>query len=95
MKIPLIIAYILNLFDYLFTIYWVIEFGIDIELNPIGRWMLENHVAWVFKVFVIGGLFVLLHRYIRQHQKIAYLAYVPLVAYALVVVYHVAILIYI
>jgi hypothetical protein len=42
-----IISYLLNIIDYLFTAYWVHKFGIEIEIeaNPIGRWMFENNLS--------------------------------------------------
>lgn len=88
-----IITYLLNIIDYIFTSYWVQKFGIEIEANPIGRWMLENNVAWVFKIFVIGGLFALLGYLLHRFPKYAWVGYIPLVVYGLVVLYHIVILI--
>lgn len=85
------IAYLLNIIDYLFTAYWVHKFGIEIEANPIGRWMFENNVAWVYKIFIVGGLFALLGYFIKRAPKAAWVAYIPLVVYGLIVVYHIVI----
>lgn len=87
--IPLVIAYILNIIDYLFTAHWVNKFGIDIETNPLGRWMLENNVAWVFKIFVVGGLYILLLCLVKQHPKVVLVAYILLAVYAVIVIYHI------
>lgn len=89
----IIIAYILNIIDYLFTAHWVRKYGIKIEANPIGRWMFENNVAWVFKIFIVGGLFALLGYFIFKHPKTAWIAYIPLGVYALLVIYHIFLII--
>ena len=72
MTICLIIAYLLNLIDYLFTAYWVHKFGIEIEGSPIGRWMFENNVAWAVKIFIVGGVFALLGYFIKRYPKYAW-----------------------
>lgn len=91
----LLIAYLLNIIDYLFTSYWVSLYGIDIEGNPIGRWMFENNVAWVFKIFIMGGLFAVLGYFIKKFPKYKWVAYIPLAVYGLIVLYHIFIFIYI
>lgn len=91
--INLILAYILNIIDYIFTLVWVKKYGIEIEANPIGRWMLENNIAWVFKIFVIGGLFALLGYLLHCYTKYAWVGYIPLVVYGFIVIYHIVILI--
>lgn len=85
----LLIAYILNIIDYLFTAHWVNKFGIDTELNPIGRWMFSHNVAWVFKILIVGGLFAVLGYFIKQYPKYAWTAFIPLVVYGFVVMYHI------
>lgn len=87
----LIIAYILNIIDYTITAYWVNKFGVDIEANPLGRWMFENNVAWVFKILVVGGLFAVLGYCIKRYPKAAWLGNIPLVVYGLIVIYHIII----
>ncbi|MBE5869271.1 MAG: hypothetical protein E7293_10035 [Lachnospiraceae bacterium] len=89
--IPLIISYILNIVDYIFTLYWVKLYGIEMEGNPFGRWMLEHHLAWVFKILVVGVLFVLLGYMIKRYRKGMKAAYLILTVYSAVVVYHISI----
>ena len=43
----LIITYILNVIDYLETLYLIQHYGIAVEGNPIMRYLLENNCAWV------------------------------------------------
>lgn len=85
------IAYLLNIIDYLFTAYWVHKFGIEIEANPIGRWMFENNIAWVVKIFIVGGAFAVIGYFIKKVPKYAWVPYIPLVVYALIVIYHIVI----
>ena len=88
---PLIIAYALNVIDYLFTAYWVRLYGIDIEVNPIAKWLFNHNIAWAVKFLAVGGLFALLGYFITRYQKAAWTAYIPLTAYALIVAYHILI----
>lgn len=94
MKVRLIISYILNIIDYLFTAHWVRRFGIDIETNPIARWMFSHNVAWVFKIFIVGGLFAVLGYCIKKYPKTTWIAYIPLAVYGLIVIYHIVIFFY-
>lgn len=85
----LLISYLLNIIDYLFTAHWVNLYGISIEGNPLGRWMFENNVAWVFKILIVGGLFAVLGYFIKRYRKAAIAAYIPLAVYTVIVIYHV------
>jgi hypothetical protein len=87
----LLIAYILNIIDYLFTSYWVSLYGIGIEGNPIGRWMFNYNVAWVFKIIIVGGLFLLLGCLFKRYPKYKWIAYIPVAVYAVTVIYHIVI----
>ena len=69
MTIRFIIAYLLNLFDLLCTNYWIKKFGLDIEANPVGRWLYENHLAVPTKVFGMGFLFWLLNKAVSHRDK--------------------------
>jgi hypothetical protein len=91
----LIIAYLLNIIDYIFTSYWVSLYGISIEGNPLGRWMLENDLVGVFKVSIMGGLFILLGCLFKRYPRYKWIGFIPLVVYGLIVIYHITILIYI
>ena len=86
----LIITYLLNIIDYLFTLYWVRKYGIEIEGNPIGRWMFSNNVAWLFKIVIIGVLLGVVGYYVHRHPEDAYLAWICLIVYGLITLYHIA-----
>lgn len=87
----LITAYALNIIDYIFTAYWVHKFGIEIEANPIGRWMFENNVAWVYKIFIVGGLFALIGYFIHREPKAVISAKILLTVFVIIFVYHIII----
>ena len=87
----LITAYALNIIDYIFTAYWVHKFGIEIEANPIGRWMFSHNVAWVYKIFIVGGAFAVIRYFIHREPKAVISAKILLVVYLLIVAYHIVI----
>ena len=91
----LLIAYILNIIDYLFTRHWVNLYGIEIEGNPFGRWLFENNLAGVVKFFGVGVLLAVMGICIRLKPKLAPIAYIPIVVYGLIVLYHLVIYFYI
>lgn len=88
---PLIIAYALNVIDYLFTAHWVRLYGIEIEGNPLAVWMFNHNIAWAVKFLGVGGLLALLGYLIHRQPKAATVAYILLAVYALIVVYHIII----
>ena len=85
----LFIAYLLNIIDYLFTSYWVNLYGISIEGNPLGRWLFENDLAGIVKIFIVGGAFLLLGVFFKKYPKYKPVAVIPLVVYGFVVMYHI------
>lgn len=87
----LLITYLLNLFDLAMTSLWVKHYGISVEANPIGRWLLDTNLAWVFKIFAVGGLLAVLGYLLKRYPKHAWTAYIPLTAYTVLAVYHIAI----
>jgi hypothetical protein len=85
----LLIAYLLNIIDYLFTSYWVNLYGIDIEGNPIGRWMFENDKAFFVKFVIVPIFLAILGWCIKKRPKAKWVAYIPLAVYGLIVCYHI------
>lgn len=100
MTIRVIIAYLLNLFDLFMTSHWVGKYGIDIEANPVGRWLYTNHLAVPVKVFGVGILFLILHYAVKcmdegtehsfQWWDIA--SWLVMAVYATLAIYHLFIL---
>lgn len=93
--LPLIIAYICNLLDYVFTEYWIATYGNDVEANPLGRWILSNNLGWLFKVFVIGALFVFIAWGIKRYPNLIWTQYVLATVYGALVLYHIMLFFYI
>ena len=89
----LIITFVLNIADYLFTLYFVHLYGLEVEANPFGRWLLEK--PWrgiVFKVLGIAALLAVL--YVFRSHKIAVIgSWIVMVAYAALVIYHIVLLV--
>lgn len=84
----LFITYTLNVIDYVFTAYWIRLYGIEVELNPIFRWMFEHDIAWAVKIFVAGGIYALIGYIIKRYPKYAWTAWIPFAVYAGVTLYH-------
>lgn len=91
----LIITYLLNILDYLFTLYWVRKFGIEIEGNPIGRWMFSHNIAWLFKIVLNGVLLGIVGWYVHLHPESSWIAWICLCVYGVIVLYHIGLLLYI
>lgn len=61
MKKRLFLAYLLNLFDLVMTLRLYRLYGIGIEGNPMGRWLIETGLAVPVKVFGIGACLIALY----------------------------------
>ena len=93
MKIRLIIAYLLNIFDLAMTSHWVNKFGIGIEGNPIGRWLYQHHLIVPYKVFGAGIALIALYWGIKKHPKWDWISWVILAVYGILAIYHIFIVI--
>lgn len=91
----LLIAYALNVLDYFITAYWVSLYGAEIEANPFMRWAFENDIAWAVKILAVGGLFGLIGYFIKRKPKTAWAAYELLAIYAVIVLQHIALVVYV
>ena len=87
MKVKLIVIYTLNIIDLIATMLLVKRFGIQIEGNPIGKWLIETNLVWFVKIVIVGAALLGLYR--LQESKIAHTAStVILVVYSILVIYH-------
>ena len=66
MKLRLFTTYLLNLFDLAMTAYWVSLYGVEIEGNPIGRWLYSTGIVYPVKILVVGLLLWLLHEAVAK-----------------------------
>jgi TRAP-type uncharacterized transport system fused permease subunit len=89
MKTRLIITYLLNLFDLICTMHLVKRFGIEIEANPIGRWMIQNGSIYAVKIGVIGVALFVLYRCLMKWQKWKWTSWLVLAVYAILAIYHI------
>lgn len=95
--IPLLIAYALNLFDLVMTSHWIALYGIDIEGNPVGRFLYETGLVYPVKIVGMAFLFLLLYFSVRHRDRGAedtvqwwdVAKWVVLGAYAALAVYHI------
>lgn len=92
--ILLYFAYLLNVADYFFTVYWVENYGLDVESNPIGRWMFENDLTGFVKIVIVGILFFILALLSKKSKKAIHAGYFLFTVYSVVVVYHTFLVLY-
>lgn len=93
MKVRLIITYIFNLIDLIATMYLVSLFGLSIEGNPIGCWLIRTNLVYPFKIGVVGGLLLTIGLLSRRSRKAANIASgVLLVTFSVLVLYHATVL---
>ena len=87
-----ITIYLLNIFDLICTTYLVSKYGIEIELNPIGRLFLTNITgAAELKIVFIGFCILTVYR-IGEHRLCKILSYVARACYIILSIYHIYIL---
>lgn len=83
--VSLVATYILNIVDYLQTIYAVRLCDIGVEANPIGRLMLENNCGWVVKFIIVPVLLLIIGITVHTERKWSWAVYAVLIFYTLVV----------
>lgn len=89
-----LIVYALNLFDLLCTYRLYNQYGIEIEGNPIGRYLLETNLAVPVKVLGIGAALFALHACIKRKPQYAWTNWLVLAVYVVLAMYHTIIAIY-
>lgn len=88
MKFRLITAYMLNIFDLIATMYLVHAYGVAIEGNVLGRWLIQTNLVYVVKIAVVGLALLLLWKF--KNNKLAIVgSWVILITFSLLAVYHV------
>lgn len=90
MKLRLTITYFLNLIDLIATLYLVSLFGLDIEANPIGRWLIKTNLVYFVKIVVVGLIL-----YVVSKSRIGNIcSWVLLIAFVLLTVYHLVVFVW-
>lgn len=89
MKQRLMTTYALNLVDLAFTLFLVSLYGVGIEDNPFGAFLIGNHFAIPYKAVAVGLLFLLLYRLDkRAHRAVNAASWVLFGVFAALCVYH-------
>lgn len=88
MKVKLIVIYVLNIIDLIATMLLVKRFGIQIEGNPIGTWLIETNLVWFVKIVIVGAALLLLFKF--KNNKLAIVgSWITLITFSLLAVYHI------
>lgn len=83
-----ILAYILIILDLLFTRRLIDIYGLSVEANPIGRWILESPIKQIiFKLLVPALALIFLYKH-RDRRMARIGLKVVLIVYMLIAVYH-------
>lgn len=89
MKARLAITYIFNLIDLIATMYLVSLFGLSVEGNPIGRWLIRTNLVYPFKIIVMGGLLLTIGLLGKINKKAANIgSWVLLMVFTSLILYH-------
>lgn len=88
MRVKLIVIYVLNIIDLIATMLLVKRFGLEIEGNPIGKWLIETNLVWFVKVVIVGVALLLLYKF--KNNKLAIVgSWITLITFSLLAVYHI------
>lgn len=95
MVVVSIIIYILNIADLVFTSYLIKKFGLDIEFNPLGRFLYKHNIISFIKIIgVLIFLSILLTMSKYYKRKLATTSlWILLVIFLALVIYHIILLI--
>lgn len=88
-----IITCILNAIDAIFTVYLVNKYDIDIELNPVGKWLITTNYGIIIKIFVTSLLVMLLYSLKSKYPLARYALIFLLIVFSILTVYHLIIFI--
>ena len=88
MKVKLIVIYTLNIIDLIATMLLVKRFGLEIEGNPIGTWLIETNLVWFVKIVIVGVALLLLCKF--KNNKLAIVgSWITLITFVVLAVYHI------
>ena len=69
--------------------YLVSLFGLSVEGNPIGRWLIRTNLVYPFKIGLVGGLLLVIGLLGKINKKAANIgSWVLLLAFSALTVYH-------
>ena len=88
MKTRLILTYIFNIIDLIVTMYLVRLFGLSIEGNPIGRWIIKTNLQYFMKIVVVGVLLLGIGKLSKGNNLINICSWILFIVYMLLIIYH-------
>ena len=88
----LIRIYILNLFDLLATMYLVMLFGVDIEGNIVGKWLIETKLVYFFKIVIVGILLFAIYKFSYKQKTADLCSRILFFVFTILSLYHCLIL---
>lgn len=89
MKARLIITYSLNLLDLIATTRLVQKYGVEVEANPIGRWLYETGAAYAVKIVGVGLLLLVLYHALQARPEWGWVSWLLLAVYSALALYHI------
>jgi hypothetical protein len=87
----LVLIFILNIIDYVQTVYAIRFAGIGVEANPIGRFMFKNNYEWL-KLIGVPLALAVMGIIIRTDRRFILAAYYLLIWYVCVITHNFAVL---
>ena len=88
-----VVTCILNALDAIFTVYLVNKYDINIELNPVGKWLITSNFGIIIKIFVTSLLVMLLYALKSKYPLARYALMFLLIVFSILTVYHLIIFI--
>ena len=88
----LIILCALNLVDYVQTMYAVQNLGINVEVNPIGRFLIESGYGWIPKLIIVPLALLVVGYIIYIDRRFKFVVYFLLLLYGFVITSNFAVL---
>jgi hypothetical protein len=89
MRARLIITYALNLLDLIATTRLVQKYGIEIEANPIARWLYQTGAAYAAKIVGVGLLLLVLYHALKARPEWGWVSWLLLAVYGALALYHI------
>lgn len=92
MKLRLILLIIFNMIDVYCTIYLVDHGGI--ELNPIGRWLLQWPMALIWAKLLVPSLFAICAWKLREYKLAHIITWIAFTPYCILATYYILLFIF-
>lgn len=84
-----ILIVLFNLADLFFTRFWIKNYGIEIEGNMFGRWILQTTTRQILFKVVIPSILTMLLFILRKYNAANIALWAILAVYAMLFIYHI------